>query len=101
MFWVALADHETSITINFRIFLEESQPVLDHFIFWRFFPFDNAKKSLLFREEGFEGSIGYRHPVFPLGMDDAIKAGKLKPGMLVGSAAFGSGFTWGSAIWRQ
>ncbi|WP_127715813.1 3-oxoacyl-ACP synthase III family protein [Halobacteriovorax sp. HLS] len=37
----------------------------------------------------------------PLGMHDAIKAGKLKPGMLVASAAFGSGFTWASAIWRQ
>jgi 3-oxoacyl-[acyl-carrier-protein] synthase-3 len=36
----------------------------------------------------------------PLGMDEAIKAGKLKPGMLVASAAFGSGFTWGSAIFR-
>lgn len=37
----------------------------------------------------------------PLCMDDAMKAGVLKPGMLVGSAAFGSGFTWASAIWRQ
>jgi 3-oxoacyl-[acyl-carrier-protein] synthase-3 len=36
----------------------------------------------------------------PLGLDDAIKAGKLKPGMLVAIAAFGSGFTWGSAIIR-
>lgn len=37
----------------------------------------------------------------PIGMHDAIKAGKLKTGMLVASAAFGSGFTWASAIWRQ
>lgn len=36
----------------------------------------------------------------PLGMDEAIKAGKLKKGDLVASAAFGSGFTWGSAVWR-
>ena len=36
----------------------------------------------------------------PLGMDDAIKAGVLKKGMLVASAAFGSGFTWASAIFR-
>ncbi|MBC7539236.1 MAG: ketoacyl-ACP synthase III [Bacteriovorax sp.] len=36
----------------------------------------------------------------PLGMDDAIKAGVLKKGMLVASAAFGSGFTWGSAVFR-
>lgn len=36
----------------------------------------------------------------PLGMDRAIKAGKLKKGDLVASAAFGSGFTWGSALWR-
>jgi 3-oxoacyl-[acyl-carrier-protein] synthase-3 len=37
----------------------------------------------------------------PLGMDDAVKAGVLKKGMLVASAAFGSGFTWASAVWRQ
>lgn len=36
----------------------------------------------------------------PIGMDEAVKAGKLKPGMLVALAAFGSGFTWGSAILR-
>lgn len=36
----------------------------------------------------------------PLGMDEAIKAGKLKPGMLVAMAAFGSGFTWASALVR-
>lgn len=36
----------------------------------------------------------------PLGMDDAIKAGVLKKGMVVASAAFGSGFTWASALWR-
>ncbi len=36
----------------------------------------------------------------PLGMSDAVKAGALKKGMLVASAAFGSGFTWASAIFR-
>lgn len=36
----------------------------------------------------------------PLGMDVAKKKGILKPGMLVASAAFGSGFTWASALWR-
>ena len=36
----------------------------------------------------------------PLGMHDAVKEGKLKEGMLVASAAFGSGFTWGSALYR-
>ncbi len=36
----------------------------------------------------------------PLGMDEAIKNGKLKKGMLVASAAFGSGFTWASALFR-
>ena len=36
----------------------------------------------------------------PIGMHEAVKAGKLKPGMLVASAAFGSGFTWGSALYR-
>ena len=36
----------------------------------------------------------------PIGMYEAQKAGKLKPGMLVASAAFGSGFTWGSALYR-
>ena len=36
----------------------------------------------------------------PLGLDEALKAGKLKRGMLVASAAFGSGFTWASAVFR-
>jgi 3-oxoacyl-[acyl-carrier-protein] synthase-3 len=36
----------------------------------------------------------------PIGLDEAVRAGRLKPGMLVGSAAFGSGFTWGSALIR-
>jgi 3-oxoacyl-[acyl-carrier-protein] synthase-3 len=36
----------------------------------------------------------------PLGLDEARKAGVLKPGMLVCSAAFGSGFTWASALYR-
>ncbi len=36
----------------------------------------------------------------PLGMRDAIDANFLKKGMTVASAAFGSGFTWASAIYR-
>lgn len=36
----------------------------------------------------------------PIGMRDAVKAGKLEKGMLVGMAAFGSGFTWGSSLLR-
>ncbi len=36
----------------------------------------------------------------PIGMHDAIEAGVLKPGMLVATSAFGSGFTWGSSLFR-
>ena len=36
----------------------------------------------------------------PIGLDEAERAGRLKKGMLVASAAFGSGFTWASAIYR-
>ncbi len=36
----------------------------------------------------------------PIGLYDAVQMGKLKPGMLVACAAFGSGFTWASAIFR-
>ena len=36
----------------------------------------------------------------PIGLDEAVKSGKLKKGMLVASAAFGSGFTWASALIR-
>jgi len=36
----------------------------------------------------------------PIGLDAAVKAGRLEPGMLVASAAFGSGFTWASALLR-
>lgn len=34
----------------------------------------------------------------PIGMKEAVRAGKLERGMLVGVAAFGSGFTWGSSL---
>jgi 3-oxoacyl-[acyl-carrier-protein] synthase-3 len=36
----------------------------------------------------------------PLGLAEAIRVGKLKPGMLVAMTAFGSGFTWASAVIR-
>jgi 3-oxoacyl-[acyl-carrier-protein] synthase-3 len=36
----------------------------------------------------------------PIGLDEAVRAGRLEPGMLVAMAAFGSGFTWGSALLR-
>ena len=36
----------------------------------------------------------------PIGLDKAIEAGKLEPGMLVNIAAFGSGFTWASSLVR-
>lgn len=36
----------------------------------------------------------------PIGLDRAVQEGKLKPGMLVASAAFGSGFTWASTLIR-
>jgi len=36
----------------------------------------------------------------PLGLHEAVKDGTLQPGMLVGVAAFGSGFTWGSMLIR-
>ena len=34
----------------------------------------------------------------PILLAEAQQAGKLKPGMKVATAAFGSGFTWGAAI---
>ena len=36
----------------------------------------------------------------PIGMAEAVKAGKLKKGSLVASAVFGSGFTWASSVYR-
>lgn len=36
----------------------------------------------------------------PIGMAEAVKAGKLKKGSLVCSAVFGSGFTWASSVYR-
>ncbi len=36
----------------------------------------------------------------PIGMNDAIAAGKLRKGMLVATVAFGSGFTWGANLIR-
>ena len=36
----------------------------------------------------------------PLGIDTAYQQGELQPGMLIALSAFGSGFTWGSALIR-
>jgi 3-oxoacyl-[acyl-carrier-protein] synthase-3 len=36
----------------------------------------------------------------PIGLYEAVRAGRLKPGMLVACAAFGSGFTWGASLLR-
>lgn len=36
----------------------------------------------------------------PIGFIDAIEAGVIKPGMIILSAAFGSGFVWGASAWR-
>lgn len=36
----------------------------------------------------------------PLGLSEAVREGVLKPGMLVLSASFGSGITWGAALYR-
>jgi 3-oxoacyl-[acyl-carrier-protein] synthase III len=36
----------------------------------------------------------------PIGLHEAVKAGRLEPGMLVASTAFGSGFTWASMLIR-
>lgn len=36
----------------------------------------------------------------PLGMYDAFQAGLLKPGMTIGLAAFGAGFTWAAGVVR-
>lgn len=61
-------------------------------------------KQLMIPEEKVFNTIGRfgntTAATIPIGFDEAIKAGKLKPGMLVVSAAFGSGFTWASAAIR-
>jgi len=36
----------------------------------------------------------------PIGLAEAVREGRLEPGMLVASAAFGSGFTWASMLLR-
>jgi 3-oxoacyl-[acyl-carrier-protein] synthase-3 len=36
----------------------------------------------------------------PLGLSEAVREGVLEPGMLVLSCSFGSGITWGSALYR-
>jgi 3-oxoacyl-[acyl-carrier-protein] synthase-3 len=36
----------------------------------------------------------------PIALDEAVKAGRIKPGSLVALTAFGSGYTWASALIR-
>jgi len=35
-----------------------------------------------------------------IALDEAVKSGRLKPGMTVMFCAFGAGFTWGSMVIR-
>lgn len=34
----------------------------------------------------------------PIALDEAVRSGKVQPGHIVGTAGFGAGLTWGSAI---
>jgi len=36
----------------------------------------------------------------PLVLDEAVRAGRIKPGDLIAASGFGAGLTWGSAIFR-
>jgi 3-oxoacyl-[acyl-carrier-protein] synthase-3 len=36
----------------------------------------------------------------PLALDEAVRAGRIRPGQVVASVAFGAGLTWGSAVMR-
>jgi 3-oxoacyl-[acyl-carrier-protein] synthase-3 len=36
----------------------------------------------------------------PLMLDEAIRAGQVKPGDIVASSGFGAGLSWGAAIFR-
>jgi 3-oxoacyl-[acyl-carrier-protein] synthase-3 len=36
----------------------------------------------------------------PIGLDECVRAGRLAPGDVLVMTAFGSGFTWGSAVAR-
>jgi 3-oxoacyl-[acyl-carrier-protein] synthase-3 len=36
----------------------------------------------------------------PLALDEAVRAGKIKPGDVIASAGFGAGLTWGAAIFQ-
>jgi 3-oxoacyl-[acyl-carrier-protein] synthase-3 len=36
----------------------------------------------------------------PVALDEALEAGRLKPGMIVLSVAFGAGLTWGATVFR-
>lgn len=36
----------------------------------------------------------------PLALDEAVRSGQVQPGHIVGTAGFGAGLTWGSAIVR-
>jgi 3-oxoacyl-[acyl-carrier-protein] synthase-3 len=34
----------------------------------------------------------------PIALDEAVRAGRVQPGHIVGAAGFGAGLTWGSII---
>jgi 3-oxoacyl-[acyl-carrier-protein] synthase-3 len=62
-----------------------------------------AKKLKIPEEKCWNNIVRYGNTTaatIPIGLAELVEAGKAKPGDLVLSAAFGSGFTWGSALIR-
>lgn len=73
--------HQANLRIN--QFIAQEMKIPEHKVFNTIQKFGNTTAATI-----------------PIGLEEAQKAGVLKKGMLVASAAFGSGFTWGSTIYR-
>lgn len=76
-----LVPHQANLRINEAV--AKGMGIPDHKVFNTIQRFGNTTAATL-----------------PIGLSEAVAQGKLKKGMLVGMVAFGSGFTWGSALVR-
>ena len=63
-----------------------------------------VQKSLGLREDQVYNNImrygNTTAATIPIGLDECVRAGRLAPGDVLVMTAFGSGFTWGSAVAR-
>lgn len=83
----------TSSNMDWLLLHQANQRILDAVATRLEFPQEKVISNLINYGNTSAASI-------PLALDEAVRAGKVKPGHMIATAGFGAGLTWGSAIMR-